>query len=84
MNSKESGSHHKPHVYVKLSSGESASIAIEDGEVFAGNVPTQKLREIQENIKGNQEYLFQCWNDMTDGFYHDINYHFGEIELVTG
>lgn len=31
-----------------------------------------------------REYLFQCWNDMTDGFYHDINYHFGEIEIVTG
>lgn len=83
MNSRESGSHHKPHVHIDYRYEEEASVAIEDGAVLAGNIPSRVLNKVQEKIRENKKYLFQCWNDMTDGLDYDINYHFGNIELIT-
>lgn len=52
--------HHKPHVHARYQ-GKSASIAIEDGHLLAGNIPPRQLRMVQVWIDIHREELMADW-----------------------
>lgn len=81
MNSKESGSHHRPHVHIDYKHESEASIAIDNGDVLAGHVPARILRTVRKRIEIEKEFLFECWNEMTDGLRVDINHYFGKRKI---
>lgn len=81
MNSKESGSHNRPHVHIDYKHEKEASVAIDNGELLAGTIPKKILRVVQKRIEGNKEFLFECWNSMTDGLYIDVNHYFGKKKI---
>ena len=49
--------HHLPHIPVRYA-GQKASIAIEDGRVMAGNIPSKQLKLVQAWIGIHQDELF--------------------------
>ena len=57
-----------------------ASIRISDGEIIAGTLPTKLANKAKDKILEDQDYLYHCWNTMTDGLKIDINHHYGYIE----
>lgn len=52
--------HNLPHIHVRYS-GQKASIAIEDGFVLAGNIPTKQLKMVQAWIEIHKEELYADW-----------------------
>lgn len=77
MNSKEAGRHNRAHVHVRFKHEEEGAIAIDNGEVLAGDLSPRIIKKAKKKILANQQFLFECWNDMTDGLYVDINNFFG-------
>lgn len=52
--------HHLPHIHAQF--GEHiAVIAIDDGEVLTGNLPTKKMKLVQAWIEIHREELFANW-----------------------
>ena len=81
MPSHESGSHNNPHVHVIINRDYSAAIDIRTGEILAGRIPSKYKKKIVEKIMTNQTFLFECWNNMTDGLKVDIDYRFRNSEF---
>jgi hypothetical protein len=81
MHSKESGQHNEPHVHVDYKHEASVSICLYDGRVLDGHIPSKVLKKVQKKILSNQQFLFECWNKMTDGLRVDINHYFNIISL---
>ena len=81
MNSKESGSHYRAHVHVDYKHECEASIALDNGEVLAGKIPSKALRIVRKRIEENKEFLAKCWNEMTDGLKIDLNHYFGKKKI---
>ena len=80
MHSREHGKHNQPHVHVRTADFEfDASIAIEDGEVLAGELPAKLLREARKEILSRKEYYYKCWNTLTDGLSVDVDYRLGRV-----
>lgn len=80
VNSKESGSHHKPHIHVRdVGYNYNASVLIENGEIVAGKLPSKLAKKAKERILEKQEFFYECWNTYTDGLTVDINKHFNYI-----
>ena len=52
--------HHLPHIHVRYS-GEKASIAIENGEILAGSLPSKQLKLVQAWIEIHKDELFADW-----------------------
>jgi hypothetical protein len=52
--------HNKPHVHARYQ-GRSASIAIDDGAVLAGEIPLRQLRFVQTWIDIHREELMADW-----------------------
>ncbi|WP_076792931.1 DUF4160 domain-containing protein [Chlorobium sp. KB01] len=52
--------HHTPYVHARYQ-GKSVSIAIEDGNLLAGNIPTRQLRMVQVWIDIHREELMADW-----------------------
>lgn len=76
VNSRERGKHNGPHIHVRdIGNNYSASISIENGEVYNGNLPLKYKKLAKEVILSNQEFFYYCWNTKTDGLYVDINKH---------
>ena len=74
MRSHESGSHHRAHVHVNAEHKYDASVDILTGKVLEGKLGKYEKKVIKK-VSDNQEFLLQCWNDMTDGLKVDIDYH---------
>lgn len=77
MNSKESGSHHRAHVHIDFRHKYEASIAIDNGDILAGELPDKILKIVRKRIEDKKEFLSDCWNTKTDGLKIDINHYFG-------
>lgn len=76
--SHESSKHNMPHVHVvTMDHDYSASIAIESGEVIAGELPKKKKRLAKKRILNKQLFFYECWNTQTDGLRVDINKELG-------
>ena len=58
--------HHLPHIHVRYQ-GMKASIAIEDGRVLAGEIPSRQLRMIQVWVDLHREELLADWELATEG-----------------
>lgn len=56
----DNGRHHLPHIHVRYS-GMKASIAIEDGQVLAGEIPPKQLKMVQAWIEIHRDELFADW-----------------------
>ena len=56
----DTGRHHKPHIHVRYQ-GEKASIAIENGEVLAGDFPPKQLRLVVAWIEIHKDELMADW-----------------------
>lgn len=52
--------HRLPHIHVRYA-GEKASIAIEDGRVLAGGIPSKQLKMVQAWIEIHKDELFADW-----------------------
>lgn len=81
MNSKETGSHHIPHVHVDYKNESTASISLINGEVLVGKLPSKILKKAKKQVTDNREFLLQCWEKYTDGFRVNINHSFGITPL---
>lgn len=58
--------HHLAHIHVRYS-GMKASIAIEDGRVLAGEIPTKQLKMVQAWIEIHRDELFADWELAVSG-----------------
>ena len=58
--------HSSPHIHAKYSELE-ASIAIEDGEILAGELPRKQLRLVQAWIELHRDELFANWEIAISG-----------------
>ena len=58
--------HHAKHIHVRYS-GHNASIAIDDGRVLAGELPTKQLKLVQAWIEIHQDELFADWDLAANG-----------------
>ncbi len=52
--------HHLPHIHVRYA-GQKASIAIEDGRILAGDIPSKQLKMVQAWIEIHKDELFADW-----------------------
>jgi hypothetical protein len=52
--------HNAPHIHVRYA-GQKASIAIADGELFAGNFPPKQLKLVQAWIEIHRDELMADW-----------------------
>lgn len=52
--------HHRPHIHAEYGEHE-ASIAIEDGTVLSGSLPSSKLKLVQAWIEIHREDLMVDW-----------------------
>ena len=81
MNSKEAGSHNKPHVHVNVRNEEEASFSILDGTQLAGGkIKPKDKKEIQNMIAEKRYELLEYWNKHTDGLSVDLNQVWGLIK----
>lgn len=58
--------HHLPHIHVRYQ-GEEAAIAIEDGGVLDGALPTKQLKMVQAWIEIHKEELQVDWELAVNG-----------------
>jgi len=56
----DSQRHNLPHIHVRYAEYK-ASIAIEDGDVLAGNIPPKQLKMVQAWIEIHKDELFADW-----------------------
>jgi len=49
-----------PHIHIRYS-GSKASVAIDDGRVLAGSVPSKQLKMVQAWIEIHKDELFADW-----------------------
>jgi hypothetical protein len=82
MRSHEAGHHNLPHVHVMVGHDYEASIGILDANILAGKLPKKFEHQIIKKITDNKCHLLECWNEMTDGIYVDINYLMGETQFL--
>ncbi len=81
MKSREAGSHHEPHVHVKIKNGISGSFSIRTGDQLAdGKIRGKYLKKIKHMIMSRQKELVEFWNLHTDGLKVDINQAWGLID----
>lgn len=85
FNSKESGSHHVPHVHVSYKHGPEFSVSLIDGRILVGGSEYRKLtgrirRAIDERIGQNREELLRDWNSLTDGIRVDVDALLGQVD----
>lgn len=52
--------HKLPHIHVRYS-GQRASVAIEDGQVLAGSIPSKQLKLVQAWVEIHKDELFADW-----------------------
>lgn len=62
----DTGRHNKPHIHVRYQ-GQSASVAIEDGTLLAGDFPAKQLRMVQVWIDIHREELIADWELAVSG-----------------
>ncbi len=80
MNSKEAGSHNKPHVHVNIRNEVEASFSILDGTQLAGGkIKPKDKKEIKKMIAEKRYELLEYWNKYTDGLSVDLNQVWGLI-----
>ena len=58
--------HHAKHIHVRYT-GHNASIAIDDGRVLAGELPTKQLKMVQAWIEIHKDELFADWELAANG-----------------
>jgi hypothetical protein len=58
--------HHLPHIHVRYQ-GTRASIAIESGDVLAGQIPPKQLKLVQAWIELHQDELLANWQLVNEG-----------------
>ncbi len=58
--------HHRPHIHVKYQEQE-AIIAIPEGELLEGTLPTNKLRLVQAWIEIHSDELMADWTLASEG-----------------
>ena len=63
---KDDRRHHLPHIHVRYA-GSNAAIAIESGEVLAGELPPKQLRLVQAWMLIHQEELLADWTLAVEG-----------------
>jgi hypothetical protein len=56
----DSDRHNLPHIHVRYA-GQKASIAIEDGRILAGSIPSKQLKMVQAWIEIHKDELFADW-----------------------
>ncbi len=52
--------HNLPHIHVRYS-GHKAAVAIEDGSVLAGSLPSKQIKMVQAWIEIHKDELFADW-----------------------
>ena len=63
---KDDRRHHLPHIHARYA-GSNAAVAIETGEVLAGDLPVKQLRLVQAWLLIHQEELIADWALSIDG-----------------
>ena len=58
--------HNKPHIHARYQ-GSKASIAIEDGSVLAGELPSRQLRMVQVWVDLHKDELMADWELAVSG-----------------
>ncbi len=58
--------HHLPHIHVRYQ-GTRASIAIESGDVLAGQIPPKQLKLVQAWIEIHRDELLANWQLVNEG-----------------
>ena len=56
----DTGRHNSPHIHVRYA-GQKASIAIEDGCVLAGAIPSKQMKMVQAWIEIHKDELLADW-----------------------
>lgn len=87
LNSRESGSHHVPHVHVSYKHGPEFSVSLVDGRILAGEseygkIPSRVRRTINERICQNRKELLRDWNSLTDGIRVDVDALLGQVDCT--
>lgn len=59
--------HQRPHVHVYYEKDHSASVAIDNGEFLASDMPAKPSRAIKEWVLANQKYLQSQWQNLQEG-----------------
>lgn len=62
----DSDRHHLPHIHVRYQ-GMRASIAIESGDVLAGQIPPKQLKLVQAWIEIHRDELLANWQLVNEG-----------------
>jgi hypothetical protein len=63
---KDDEQHHAPHIHARYQ-GQKASIAIDDGRVLAGELPSRQLRMVQVWIDIHKDELLADWELAVNG-----------------
>lgn len=63
---RDTDQHHLPHIHARYQ-GMKASIAIEDGQILAGDLPPRQLRMVQVWIDIHREELMADWELAVNG-----------------
>ena len=58
---KDDRRHHLPHIHVRYA-GSNAAVAVETGELLAGDLPTKQLRLVQAWLLIHQDELLADWD----------------------
>ena len=87
FNSRESGSHHVPHVHVSYKHGTEFSVSLVDGRILAGEseygkIPSRVRRTINERICQNRKELLRDWNSLTYGIRVDVDALLGQVDCT--
>lgn len=57
------GNHYRPHVHAEYAN-HSISIALDNNEILAGNVPPGRARDAQKWVANNKCFLLDKWKDI--------------------
>lgn len=59
--------HNKPHIHVYFKKDYKVSIAIQNGDKLAGEIPPKNLKVIRKWIDSNKKELLKAWRDIQNG-----------------
>ncbi|SLM31432.1 conserved hypothetical protein [Desulfamplus magnetovallimortis] len=58
--------HHLPHIHVRYQ-GEEAALAIEDGSILAGSIPSKQLKLVRAWLEIHKDALYVNWELAVNG-----------------
>ncbi len=59
--------HNRPHIHIKWKKDHEVSVAIDNCDVLAGNIPSKYLREIKTWINKHKAQILEYWHQIQSG-----------------